>query len=72
MTSIDITLKQKSNKDIDNYRIAVPFIGTTELHLENINVIKNLLLGYDSNEWLLAANENLLKKMMSWKDKKND
>lgn len=67
MTGEDSILTQKSNNlKIDT--CGIPFISILNMHSCNIGVIKSLLLGYEDDRWLIHANENVLKKIMSFKD----
>lgn len=68
MTGADITL----NQELNNYKCAMvntPFVNEMNLYSNYITVLKQLLLSYDDNIWLKQANDNVLKKLMSWKDK---
>lgn len=46
-------------------KMDIPFVDMIGIQLNFISVVKNLLEGSDSNEWLLKAHENINKKLFN-------
>lgn len=68
MTGVDITLTQTSN-NINTDVFDVPFIEVMNVNAKHITAVKELLMSIGDDLWLKQANEIVLKKLMSWKDK---
>jgi hypothetical protein len=58
----DLTLTQ-DNAEVGDF--VIPISELIKIESANISVLKSFLSGTDSGEWLLEANERLLKRMMN-------
>jgi len=57
-----MTLEDLTLGDNNGIKVVTEMQALLQIQSAHINVIKSMLAGTDSDEWLLKANNNLLKK----------